>query len=755
MKNRAFNFIRLIPVGVILFLGICFCPSFAQASPGCKVLIYYNPNACNGGNGDDGVTNVIPVLQAAGANVTTIGICSTQTTYDPTSDNWSNYSQVWDMRFIALTNGCPVTAASDTFSNAYNWQTVATTYLENNGSLFINGENAGFIGRDYWIGQFLQSIGAVSGSYALCSVNGTNDNGYDPLNVAPHNAPIPTANGFNPPNLNFFGFAVGGIPLGLITGTNYVDDSGFTGGTDRSIATGWSGAVQLPSLTGSVGKLFVVWDTSMWGTTYYVAPNISVTNSFFSAIFTWLGGTSCAPTPTPTMTPTSTATPGCYSYLNSWGTAGTGNGQFNGPVADAVYGGFIYVDDYDNNRIQKFTLAGTWVATFGGPGPGTAAGQFNTPNQIAIDNNGYIYVIEQHNNRVQVLNPGGASTFEIFGTAGAGNGQFNIPVGIGVDSSGNIFVGDSGNFRVQKFTNNGTYVTQWGTAGTGPGQFSSFQSEVAVDPSGNVYVTDTDNNRVEKFSNSGTFLTQWGTTGTGNGQFESPRGISPGPCGNIYVSDFNTENIQAFTPNGVYLGQFGTPGAGVGQFSGLQGFTFDPSGNVYTTEFSTNRVQEFNACPAPCAPTATFTMTPTSTPTQTPTPAVTNTLTNTPTMNTPTITNTPTSTNTSTPSPTATPNLYVWPNPFNPSTAVNGVLQAGYVASTATMSIYTITGELVVSYCQNCRSTNIFYDSATGTINWSGRNSQNFLVSTGVYFYVIQNGGKTLLTGKLLVITGK
>jgi hypothetical protein len=166
-----------------------------------------------------------------------------------------------------------------------------------------------------------------------------------------------------------------------------------------------------------------------------------------------------------------------------------------------------------------------------------------------------------------------------------------------------------------------------------------------------------------------------------------------------------------------------------------------------------------------CAPTNTPTSTPTNTITPTPTNTATSTATNTPistftptntpTVNTPTITNTPTSTYTSTPTPTATPNLYVWPNPFNPSTAVNGVLQAGYVAPTATMSIYTITGELVVSYCQNCPPTDIYYDPATGTINWTGRNSKNYMVSTGVYFYVIQSGGKTLLSGKILVITGK
>jgi hypothetical protein len=196
--------------------------------------------------------------------------------------------------------------------------------------------------------------------------------------------------------------------------------------------------------------------------------------------------------------------------------------------------------------------------------------------------------------------------------------------------------------------------------------------------------------------------------------------------------------------------------------------TFTPTfSNTFTSTFSPTITNTFTYTPTNTfTPTVTntFTNTPTNTftPTFTITPIDTATNTNTP-VNTSTVTNTPsitptfTATHTSTPSITPTPNLYVWPNPFNPSTAVNGVLQAGYVPSTASMSIYTISGELVVNYCsQNCPPNNsIFYDNATGTIDWRGRNSMNFLVSTGVYIYVIQNGGKTLLTGKLLVVTGK
>jgi DNA-binding beta-propeller fold protein YncE len=52
-------------------------------------------------------------------------------------------------------------------------------------------------------------------------------------------------------------------------------------------------------------------------------------------------------------------------YIDSWGTFGTGNGQFDRPrgIAFDINTGNVYVTDYDNNRIQIFTNDGDYVAT--------------------------------------------------------------------------------------------------------------------------------------------------------------------------------------------------------------------------------------------------------------------------------------------------------------------------------------------------------------------------------------------------------
>jgi hypothetical protein len=158
-------------------------------------------------------------------------------------------------------------------------------------------------------------------------------------------------------------------------------------------------------------------------------------------------------------------------------------------------------------------------------------------------------------------------------------------------------------------------------------------------------------------------------------------------------------------------------------------------------------------------PTITNTPTITDTPTITYTPTVTDTptITNTPTL-TPTMTNTftRTSTFTATPSPTPTCVTYVWPDPYNPKTAVGGSLRFSCMNG-ATLEIFTITGELVqtitdTSPGQPCGGNEL---PAWGNYYcWNGRNKMGFPVATGIYFYVVQQGTQVMQRGKFLIVNG-
>ena len=130
---------------------------------------------------------------------------------------------------------------------------------------------------------------------------------------------------------------------------------------------------------------------------------------------------------------------------------------------------------------------------------------------------------------------------------GTADGQFSSPEGIAVDSSGNVYVADTYCHRVQKFDSNGTFLTKWGSYGIIDGKFSYVYS-VTVDSSGNVYVVDrNDNDRIQKFDSNGVFITKWGFYGTADGQFSGPSGVAVDSSGNVYVTDTGNNRIQKFS----------------------------------------------------------------------------------------------------------------------------------------------------------------------------------------------------------------
>lgn len=313
---------------------------------------------------------------------------------------------------------------------------------------------------------------------------------------------------------------------------------------------------------------------------------------------------------TPTRTPT--AGTGCGTYLFQFGSVGTGNGQFQ-YAQDVAVGpsGDIYVVDYSNHRVQKFSSTGTYLSQWGSYGG--ADGQFRNPSCLAIDPaTGNVYVADINNYRIQKFDATGAFLTK-WGTSGTGDSQFNSPFGLAVGPTGNVYVVDEYNYRVQYFSASGAFQGKWGSLGTGTGQFSRPKG-VAVDSSGNVYVTDAVTDRVQKFDATGTFITQWGGTGSGDGQFNDPADVSADSSGNVYVTEMNNHRIQQFSPSGSFIAKWGSFGSANGEFYYPSGVLWD-GGKVYVGDEFNNRVQVFG-----CSLSSTMTPTRTKTPSHTPTP---------------------------------------------------------------------------------------------------------------------------------------
>ena len=268
-------------------------------------------------------------------------------------------------------------------------------------------------------------------------------------------------------------------------------------------------------------------------------------------------------------------------FVRQWGTEGNAPGQFSDPGDVAVDNdGFVYV--VDANRVQKFDLNANNLAAWGG---------FNGPAGVAVDGSGNVYVTERYGHRIQKLNRSGG-VLTSWGTQGSDDGEFNQPWGVAVDIGGSVYIADRYNHRIQKFSSDGAYLTRWGGFGRDSGRFDEPQA-VAVDADGNVYVVDSYNNRIQKFDSNGLYLTQWGSPGAGVGQFNTPTGITVDSDGGIYITDSLNNRVQKFDRNGVFLTQWGSFGSNDGELFRPAGIDVDNSGTIFVVDRLNDRVQTF------------------------------------------------------------------------------------------------------------------------------------------------------------------
>ncbi|OLE40274.1 MAG: hypothetical protein AUG16_04860 [Thaumarchaeota archaeon 13_1_20CM_2_39_20] len=210
-------------------------------------------------------------------------------------------------------------------------------------------------------------------------------------------------------------------------------------------------------------------------------------------------------------------------YLMTLGVSGkfgTDNAHFSYPEGVALdSSGNIYVVDTYNHRIQKFSSSGQYLSTLGMSSEfGTDNAHFCYPASVALDSSGNIYVADSGNERIQKFSSSGQymSTLGASGpymssgmssNYGSDNSHFNTPESVALDSSGNIYVADTYNHRIQKFSSSGTYISTLGASGKYGSDNSHFgyPASVALDGSENIYVADFDNNRVQKFTPKGSF----------------------------------------------------------------------------------------------------------------------------------------------------------------------------------------------------------------------------------------------------------
>jgi DNA-binding beta-propeller fold protein YncE len=295
------------------------------------------------------------------------------------------------------------------------------------------------------------------------------------------------------------------------------------------------------------------------------------------------------------VSPLSAGTP-MLAYLDAFGSAGTGNGQFDFPYGVAVNGSKVYVTDYQNNRVERFNGTGTFKSAWGATG--ILPTQFVGPAAVAaLKTTGDVYVTDISNNRVQRFTDNGGFV-SMWGGTGTGDGQMDGPSGLAINqTTGDIFVTEQGGNRVQQFNSNGAFKAKWGSGGLDNGKFSG-PDGIAVDPStGQVYVSEFTGNRVQRFSAAGVYETQWGAAGAGNGQFNKPVGVAVDGQGRVWVADSGNNRVQVFTADGVFLTKFGDKGKG--KFQKPYSIAFGPGAIAFVVDNGNNRVSRWQVTEQP------------------------------------------------------------------------------------------------------------------------------------------------------------
>ncbi len=279
-------------------------------------------------------------------------------------------------------------------------------------------------------------------------------------------------------------------------------------------------------------------------------------------------------------------------FITKWGTQGSGDGQFNRPNNIAVDNtGNIYVTDFGNNRIQVFDCNGNFLRKWGSQGSGDE--EFDGLSGISVDSMGYVYVSEIYNHRVQVFDQDG-TFIRKWGSQGSEDGQFNRAAHNTIDSSGHVYVVDHLNYRVQVFDQDGTFIRKWGSQGSGNSEFNA-PIGITADSTGNIYVVDRDNSCVQVFDQNGAFLWKWGSQGLGDGQFNQPSGIEVDLHGYVYVADHGNHRVQVFDQDGTFIQKWGTQGAEDGQFNTPNDIAINATGYIYLADVENHRIQVFNS----------------------------------------------------------------------------------------------------------------------------------------------------------------
>ena len=177
---------------------------------------------------------------------------------------------------------------------------------------------------------------------------------------------------------------------------------------------------------------------------------------------------------------------------------------------------------------------------------------FYQANSITIDNDGYLYIAENHFGVIRKLSSDGALITQ-WGGQGDKDGNMQGILSINTDRSGNIYALDKPleyywTCRINVFTSDGVFLKNWNIPIL---QYPG----IAIDHDGFVYVTG-DNRGILKYDTEGILVDIWGPgefESIGNVVFEELRHIEVSPDNCVYVVNGLEGEALKFSTNGEFL----------------------------------------------------------------------------------------------------------------------------------------------------------------------------------------------------------
>jgi sugar lactone lactonase YvrE len=277
-------------------------------------------------------------------------------------------------------------------------------------------------------------------------------------------------------------------------------------------------------------------------------------------------------------------------------------------AAVAVLGGCGGGDDAPA-RVPGVSVYAGSVADSGSADGAAEAARFSSPNGLAFDGSGNLYVADQRNSTIRKITPAGqVSTVagspgldgKLDGTGAAA--RFELPTGLALDAGGNLLIADAYNLLVRRMTAAGQVSTVASVPfgandGRSAGQF--VVGGVAGDPAGNVYATNGVGTR--RIAPNGDVTIIEGVDHV-DGMFGTrsfdPRGITTDKAGNVYVADLAL-GISKAAPGGALVSLAGNGSLGnadgspaTSSFSHPAALAVDSTGNIYVADTGSNSIRK-------------------------------------------------------------------------------------------------------------------------------------------------------------------